>query len=131
MSNNLGLAEYLLARGIRLEPTAIDAKTDPILQNAELLQAAAETWQGKENIITQTIQARVNAIANRIQTDATPYEVTPLRDCLVEVAAIIDDFRRYAAEHDRRTKKKDAEEGAADEPEAPTTEIAPGDESAL
>jgi len=104
------LSDYLLNRGLSLDPVEVDKAFDPILASPELVKEAAELWETKQPLITMVLQARINAIANLILTKAPPQEVLVLRQALVEIGAIVDDFNRYKGEYGRQSAK--AEEKA-------------------
>lgn len=114
------LLEYLVSRGLNLEPTEIDKRYDPIMENEALVKEAAELWETKQPLITMVLQARINAISYEILTKAPPQEVLVLRQALVEIGALITDFERYKGEYGRRAK-----------PEEPKPELVEGAESAL
>lgn len=95
------LSEYLLQRGITLEPIKIAESEDLILADKELVKGAGELWHSKQNLITLIIQNRVNAIGKRILNNCTPYELTVLRDAMVEINELLGDFAKYHAEAER------------------------------
>lgn len=103
------LSEYLMQRGVKLEPVKIEKGEDLILADKELVQAAGEMWDSKQNLITLIIQNRVNAIGKNILEKCTPYELTVLRDAMTEVAAILDDFAKYHAEMERMKEGRDTQ----------------------
>ena len=106
-----------------LETAAYDprmALSDEILDQEELLVAVARAWTTDGDAIRAVIRERLKEIRNKLVMSATPYEVLPLRQALVEVAAILEDFERYTAEADAR-RKKDNEEGSPPESDAEET----------
>lgn len=116
MSN---LSEYLLNRGLTLEPLAVDKRFDPILEDPSLVKEAAELWESKQPLIKMVLQARINAIGYEILTKCPPQEVLVLRQALVEIGAIVDDFEKYKGEHGRITTAAESEE---EQPPAPVEE---------
>lgn len=115
------ISDYLLQRGLTLEPTQVD--TDLILDEPEFTKEVADLWQGHKNAITQVIQARVNAVGRVILRTARPEEVLVLRQALVEVAAVLDDFAKYAGVQERREQPKGNQ--GEQEPEHPPGEVEP------
>ena len=94
------LSTHLRSRGLTLEAIAVEV--DPIMEDAEMLEKAAALWHENQSIITQVIQARVNAIGNHLLNKAIPEEVPVLRQSLVEISALLDDFNKYHGEVVRR-----------------------------
>jgi len=94
------ISEYLRTRGLSLDPVEVD--TDPIMESEQLINEAGELWEGKKNLITMVLQARINAIAKQILEKAQPEEVLVLRQSLVELGAIVTDFEKYKGESLRR-----------------------------
>lgn len=101
----MDLSEHLRSRGLNLDPVNIDE--DPVLDNEGAVEAVAGVWEGNAHYIRLVIQARLNAIGKNLIYRAIPEEVPVLRQALVEVSAIINDFERYSEEHRRREAKKD------------------------
>lgn len=95
------LIEKLLVRGL-IEPGVDHRKA--ILENEDVLSGAAGLWRGSKHILQAVLQARIDAIEHELVTEATPYEVLTLRQAMIEVAFIFDDFEAYAREFERRKK---------------------------
>lgn len=111
------LSEYLFNRGLVLDPVKIQEKDDEILNDDKLLEEAGQMFQAHGGIFQKAIQARINAIAYELLVEAVPEEVPVLRQALVEVTAILDDFRRYEAEAKRReAQRQRASEEAGEAP---------------
>lgn len=111
------LEKYLYQTGL------YDPKRDmseEILADRELLAQVAELWKSNEKVIRAVIQARLSPIREELVMNATPPEVLVLRQALVEVAAIITDFQRYAAEHNRRLKDEGQPAPQPEQPEVST-----------
>lgn len=125
------LSEYLLNRGLSLDPVEVDKKTDPILESPELTKEAAELWETKQPLLTMVFQARINAIANKILTDCVPQEVVVLRQALVEIGALVTDFEKYKGEYGRQTAKADKQQAEETPAEETQPEIKEGEESTL
>ena len=96
------LSEYLRARGLSLDPTEIAEGLDPVLCNEALIREASELWTSKEALIRLVLQARINSIGKVILEKCQPEEVLVLRQAIVELGAIVNDFEGYKAEHGRR-----------------------------
>lgn len=94
--------KYILSRGL-IEPNTDFRKV--VFEDKELLSAAAGIYRGSKHIIEAVIRARIGVIEHELVTEAEPYEVLFLRQAMVEVAMIFDDFEKYAAEYERHTKE--------------------------
>lgn len=108
------LTEYLLARGISLDPTEID--NDPVLADEELLKEVVSVWGDHKDALKKIIEARVRSIASKRVLDGTGYDTIIYKQAMVEVAAIISDFQSYSEELSRRRKGKEGAESRADAP---------------
>lgn len=112
--------QYLIRRGL-VKPN--EDMNETLLGNDEFLAEIAGIWEGHPHALKAIIQARVHKVTAELVQEATPYEVIILRQAMVEVAALYDDFERYAQEYRRR--KPHNEEGAVEsgegQPEAGTT----------
>lgn len=111
MDNDL-FAQYVISRGYIMPGEDMDAT---ILANDELLSAIAGLWRNSKHVIEAIIKARIYPIQMELVREATPYEVPILRQAMIEVAFIGDDFERYAREFERRKKGNDLN-GIAVEP---------------
>ncbi len=101
------ISDYLYQRGLDLDP--IKVESDPILEDEDRLREAADMWNEHQNALRLVIQARVNAIGKHLLNKAIPQETIVLRQALVEVGAIVDDFVKYSSEWERRSKKVEDE----------------------
>lgn len=119
------LSEYLLSRGLSLDPAVIEGDYDAVMSNEALLQEAAELWTAHKGLITAILQARINALGRQILIKAIPQEVIVLRQAVVEVGALTDDFEKYKGEWERRK--------APDKPaeDAPTEVVSEGKEGSV
>lgn len=127
--NYTTVSEYLRKRGLSFDPTLVDK--DPILDDENLVKEASELWTSKENLIRLIIQARVNAIGRHILNKAIPEEVMVLRQALVEIGALVDDFAKYKGEHGRQTVAKSKIEDNGENAEQPDTSPPEGEEGSL
>lgn len=122
MDNPKTLAEYLLNRGLTLNPIELDKGDDPILENDELLREVAGIANSNGGAILLVLQARINALGKELLNKATPYEVPELRRSIVELSAIVDDFKGYEEEFKRREKARGGEQSASESVESTPTE---------
>lgn len=114
------LSTYLLERGVDLPKPSRD-----IFDDGERLKNATQAWITCEKGIRAVVEQRVHKIREELLLHARPEEVIVLRQVLVEVASILDDFQTCVAESERRRK---AQEGNTEdlpeqtEVEAPDTD---------
>lgn len=119
------LEQYLLARGL------YDPKIDPnkaLLENDELLGKVANLWNNPDSkeALLAIVRIRLDVLREELLFKAVPQEVLVLRQALLEVAAIIPDFEKYAEEHKRRSAPTPPPETDTDVPAPPDTESALG-----
>lgn len=92
------LEKYLLDRGLSEPDRELDRE---ILETPELLAKAATAWShGKEGILL-VVRSRLMKIRQELLFKAVPQEVMVLRQALVEVASLLDDFERYSEANTR------------------------------
>ena len=96
------LEQYLLERGINIHESKLDPK---ITESDEKLANIAGTWASGNEEIKMVIRARMAQIRERIIVNALPVEVPVLRQALVELAGVIEDFEKYTAEFEERQKR--------------------------
>ncbi len=97
------LYTQLTARGL------VDTKRDfpkEILENEEVLAQIAGIFNTYEKGLTALIQARIHEIKEELVMKATPAEVIVLRQCMLEVAQIFDDCKKYKIEYGKREAGK-------------------------
>lgn len=117
------LSQYLRQRGIILDPMVIERDYDPVLNDDNLLNEAADMWAAHETMLRAVLQARVNAIGRQLLNHAVPEETVVLRQALVEVGAIANDFMKYKEERERRkTESENTNEPVTAAPPAPSNE---------
>jgi hypothetical protein len=127
--NDTSLSQYLRTRGLYLDAKIVEKNDDPILGQEGLLKEATKMWETKQSLLTMVIQARIDAIGNYILHKAIPEEVIVMRQAIVELSAILDDFNKYKAEYGRM---KTQEENNSDNTEAtPITSPKEAEESIL
>ena len=100
------LYKHLIQTGLYEPNTDFDAA---ILENDALLSEIAAIWQGHEGTIKAIVQARLQPIREELVMNAHPASVLILREVMLELSALYQDFERYTAEYERR--KKDKEQG--------------------
>jgi len=99
--------QYLIRRGL-VKPS--EDMNEALLNSEEFLAEIAGIWEGHKPAIEALIKARLYPIERELVQEATPYEVMILRQSMLEVAFLYDDFERYTQEYHRR-KKPAPEEG--------------------
>lgn len=77
-----------------------------ILNDDEVLARVAGAWQSNYSAIEAVIKARIYAIVVEMVMSAYPQEVIVLRQSMVEIAKILEDFKKYNEEHLRREEAK-------------------------
>jgi hypothetical protein len=98
---NISLEQFLLDR--KLTQPLTDTE---ILDTPEKLSRAAAAWQDSKEGITLVLNAKIAALREYVSDKAIPQEVTVYRQAIVEIAGILSDFERYAAENARRLKQE-------------------------
>lgn len=118
------ITQLILSRGL------FDPKYDPdetILASNELLALVAGAWRGSQQAITEVVKARIYKIEKDMVGNATAAEVIILRQAMLEVAFIVDDFIAYEQTFARR--EKEAADSGAPAQDAPANETAPAVET--
>lgn len=113
------VTQLVLSRGL-IRPN--EDMEEVILSNDALLAELGGIWRGHKEAIIALIMARIEPIQQEMIGKATPAEVIILRQAIIEVALIGDDFERYAIEHEKRQKDR-AEQGVSvteNTPQPPT-----------
>src|SRR3990167_879729 len=115
MSDISLLEKYLYTRGL-IEPASL-AKLqiagkdlivgEDILKNDELLGQVAGAWEQFRPAIEAVLAARVMPMIVQLIMTAPPEETIVIRQSLVEVASLVDDFTKYHSEHIRRKEQKE------------------------
>jgi hypothetical protein len=116
------LEKYLYSRGL-LDPKLatkiiLGGKEiivgEEILNDTDLLEKAAGIWEANKQVIEAILRARIMPIVVELVMKCDPREVTVLRQCLLELTGIVDDFEKYSQEYTRRKsaidKGKEGEE---------------------
>ena len=119
-----GLEEYLLSQNVDITAHKVEITLDE-----ERLHKAAKAWTSEEEGIRAVVENRMQKIRDRILLRAKPQELLVLREALVELAHIFDDFSTCTAEVARRAEEKRETEG--EEPIVPIAEEAVQEESSV
>ncbi len=82
---------------------------EAILGDDETLGAVAGAWRDRKQAISLVIGAQIAHIEHYMITDMLPMETTVMRQCLVELEAVLTLFEKYDGEFTRREK---AQKGA-------------------
>lgn len=92
------LEKYLLERGLHEPDRELDRE---ILETPDLLAKAHTAWSHGKEGIHLVVRSRLMKIREELIFRCVPQEVPVLRQALVEVASLLDDFERYAEAHKR------------------------------
>lgn len=124
---NAGLENYLYSRGL-VKPAEVvqalmEGKKDvpvgaDILADDELLAQVAGLYMDKRKALEAVIAARLLPMVMELSVKAFPQETIVIRQSMVDIISLLDDFARYTAEYQRRTKEKDAAQTEVDKVEA-------------
>lgn len=120
--------EYLVARELQ-EPNEIDLfnadehgkpTADPIFDDEEMLERAAGVWNDQETVIRKMLLRRIRALRSYLEYSAQPQEVPIVREKMMELATLVDDFQKASQEMQRRRQRR--EEQNANEEDATAAE---------
>ena len=102
------LEEYFLSRDIDLTKDK-----QSLLEDDNLLNIAATAWGANQDGIQAVIEDRMQKIRHEIIFSCTPYELIPLREKLVVLAQLLEDFENAHIENTKRVQKnaEESEEG--------------------
>lgn len=109
------LEEYLTTRAL-FEPSEIVGDIiagikempvgEEILSNDETLGQVADLWQNKHKALEAVIRARIRNLVLGLVYESVPQETIVIRQSILELVAIVDDFKKYTDEHIRREEIK-------------------------
>lgn len=109
------LEKYLIGRGL-FEPTTVvkaiisGKKEVPIgeeiLNNDDLLAQCAGMYQNNQRALEAVIRARIFPLVVELVLRAYPQETIVIRQSILEISAILDDFKKYSDEYTRRSEIK-------------------------
>ena len=112
------LEQYLFNRGL-FNPAQIGqniiegqegAIGGEILSNDDLLEKVSNSWTSNKEAITAVIKARILSNITELILKAFPQETIVLRQVILELSQILNDFEKYSSEHLRRVEKKSLEQ---------------------
>jgi len=110
------LSTYLKERDIEFPKPQVDLYQEGE-QGAEALKNASEAWSSHQAGIRAVIEHRIGKMREELLLRARPEEVMVIRQALVEVVSILDDFKQATAEFKRREDAQDeAGEDLEEEP---------------
>jgi len=91
----------LLDKGIDFTPHQV-VGDDVVMADEQMLSLVSAAWGGQSKPIIAVVQSRINSIGREILLTCDALEVPLLRKVVIELAAILTDFERYAGELERR-----------------------------
>lgn len=97
------LEKYLYNRGIEISGRQ---KPLEISEDADLLTRVAGAWTSDKEAIQAVVRARIDVLREKIICTALPQEVVVIRDSMIELAGILEDFEKIHAEFTEREKNK-------------------------
>lgn len=113
--NSTLLEKYLIERGL-FQPTDVvkaimsGQKEVPvgeeILNDDDLLARVAGMYQTNRSALEAVVRARIYPLVMELVMRAYPQETIVLRQSILEIASILDDFKKYSDEYNRRQNNK-------------------------
>src|SRR3990167_5687826 len=112
------LEQYLFNRGL-FEPAKIgqniiegqqEVVGGEILSNDDLLSKVSNLWTSNKEAIIAVVKARILTNITELILKAFPQETIVLRQIILELSQILNDFEKYSNEHLRRVEKKSLEQ---------------------
>lgn len=109
------LEKYLLERGLFEPADVVKALVsgqesipigEEILNNDELLAQCAGMYQNNRKALEAVIKARILPLVIELVMKAQPQETIVIRQSIIDIAAILEDFRKYNEEYMRREAGK-------------------------
>lgn len=98
------MMKYLNARGIEVINRQ---KPLEITNSEELLAEVAGIWRTSKEALKAVIQARCDIITNKLIFESLPYETVILRQALLELSGILEDFENIFQEFNNREKSRE------------------------
>lgn len=95
--------KYLNARGIEIINRQ---KPLEITDSEDLLSDVAGVWKTSREAVTAVIQARCDIITNKLVFNSLPYDTVILRQSLLELTGILEDFENMSHEFNNREKSR-------------------------
>lgn len=81
-----------------------------ISENEALLAEVAGAWKTDKNAIQAVVRARLDALREKLIFSALPQEVPVIRQAMVELAGVLEDFETVYNEYANREAQKGTEE---------------------
>ena len=112
------LEQYLFNRGL-FEPAKIgqniiegqqEVVGGEILSNDDLLSKVSNLWTSNKEAIIAVVKARILTNITELMFKAFPQETIVLRQVILELSQMLNDFEKYSNEHLRRVEKKSLEQ---------------------
>ena len=108
------LEQYLFNRGLfnpaKIGQNIIEGQESviggEILSNDDLLEKVSNSWTSNKEAITAVVKERILANITELVLKAFPQETIVLRQVILELSQILNDFEKYSSEHLRRVEKK-------------------------
>ena len=108
------LEQYLFNRGLfnpaKIGQNIIEGQESviggEILSNDDLLAKVSNLWTSNKEAITAVVKERILANITELVLKAFPQETIVLRQVILELSQILNDFEKYSSEHLRRVEKK-------------------------
>ena len=108
------LEQYLFSRGLfvpaQIGQNILDGQEGvvggEILNNDDLLEKVSNSWTSNKEAITAVIKARILSNITELILKSFPQETIVLRQVILELSQILNDFEKYSNEHLRRVEKK-------------------------
>ena len=108
------LEQYLFNRGLfnpaKVGQNIIEGQESviggEILSNDDLLAKVSNLWTSNKEAITAVVKERILANITELVLKAFPQETIVLRQVILELSQILNDFEKYSSEHLRRVEKK-------------------------
>lgn len=97
------MMKYLNARGIEIINREVPLE---ITNDEELVADIAGVWKTSNEGIRAVIQARCDILTNKLVFDCLPYEVPIIRQTLIELGGILEDFEKISQEFNSREEIK-------------------------
>ena len=112
------LEQYLFNRGLfnpaKIGQNIIEGQESviggEILSNDDLLAKVSNLWTSNKEAITAVVKERILANITELVLKAFPQETIVLRQVILELSQILNDFEKYSSEHLRRVEKKSLEQ---------------------
>jgi hypothetical protein len=100
--DNQDLSQYLRQRGLYM---SFEEENDPVFEaEDETLNRLATVWNTYKDDITLLINRKINQMKEELLMKARPEEVIVIRQSMVDMASLLDDFEKISQEMEKRVK---------------------------